>query len=217
MRLACRLAFTTFAFGCQVATPEDPIKDLPVEPVATAQDAKLPTAGAPKPKHRVEVVKASWPSAPPDDAAVRDMTSEARAAMETAIVPVLMPGGPLATGKQIAPELTRNAIVISKPTFLAWSSFTDDRALTVSLSSSVVVHQHAEVRPAAPTSSVRDGKPAWVLQNEGIWSVAWEEFGVWYVVELECSRPGEDARCKDDAAVRSVVESLRFVGPEAAR
>lgn len=213
MRLVCGLAFTTLLAACQVATPDGPIADGDAELAVGAPEAKSGALGDPaKPKHRVDVTRASWPDAAADQDVVAEMSPAAVSALPSAIVPLLLP-----SPKGALPELTRNATLMSKPTFVAWSTFTDDRSLTVSLSSSVVVHHHADVRAAAPTSSVRGGKPAWVLQNEGIWSAAWEEFGVWYVVEVECSRPGEDARCKDDTAVRGVVESLRFAGPEVAR
>ena len=207
MRLAHGLAFLSLLVGCQVATPGETVTDAAIEPLVTSPEAHV------KPKHRVEITQAAWPTTEADRSVVAEMTSDARATLPSAVVPVLMPSS---APKSVA-ELTRNATLMTKPTFVAWSSFADDRSLTVSLSSSVVVHQHAEVRAAQPTSTVRNGKPAWVLQNEGIWSVAWEEFSVWYVVELECSRPGEDTRCKDDTAVREIVEGLRFVGPEVSR
>jgi hypothetical protein len=109
--------------------------------------------------------------------------------------------------------LVEPAVVIAKPNFYAVSTRgTGEHAgLTVSVSSSRVAHRYAGVPAVRPTDSVR-GRPAWITQNEGIWSVSFDEHGVSYVVEVECDRPGDDPRCASDAAVRAIAESLAFVG-----
>lgn len=66
------------------------------------------------------------------------------------------------------------------------------------------------VAPALGRDSLR-GRPAWITQNEHVWVATWEENGVTYGVDLECGDV-DDARCKDDAYLREVVESLAFVG-----
>ena len=55
------------------------------------------------------------------------------------------------------------------------------------------------------------GRPAWITQNESIWSATWEENGVSYVAEVECSRP-TDARCQSPDVLVELTESLVFVG-----
>ena len=56
------------------------------------------------------------------------------------------------------------------------------------------------------------GRPATILVNEGIRSVAWEEDGAYWSLEVECFRAFEDARCTGDAyalAEAAALVSLR--------
>lgn len=72
----------------------------------------------------------------------------------------------------------------------------------------------AHRRPGVPSITGRDevrGRPAWITQNESIWSATWEEGGVSYVTELECSVP-TDARCQSADLLLELTESLAFVG-----
>jgi hypothetical protein len=89
----------------------------------------------------------------------------------------------------------------------------DDRedGVTVSLQANRLARRHAALPPALGRDVVR-GRDAWITQNEGIWSATWTEHGVSYVLEVECARPGEDARCASDAYVRALAEELVFVG-----
>jgi hypothetical protein len=71
-----------------------------------------------------------------------------------------------------------------------------------------VVHDQIQGPPAViPRVRVR-GRDALVQINEGIQSVAWDENGVYYVLEVECADPAGDAHCTDDAYARSMVEAL---------
>ncbi len=58
--------------------------------------------------------------------------------------------------------------------------------------------QAQEIGAAEGRVSVR-GRPATVLVNEGIRSVAWEEDGGFFSLEVECERPFEDVRCTEDS------------------
>jgi hypothetical protein len=49
--------------------------------------------------------------------------------------------------------------------------------------------------------------------NELAPELSWDAHGVSYSLTFECDRPGEDARCADDAYVRSLLADLRLVTP----
>ncbi|NUP11173.1 MAG: hypothetical protein HOW73_34440 [Polyangiaceae bacterium] len=154
----------------------------------------------------VEELHVAWPERSKIDAAVLSRApSEARDAISKAVVPVLLPR---------AGVLVEQARVVAKPAFVAASmdGSAEESGLHLSISATKIVHRHAGIDRVAPARSVRAGRPAWVLQNEGIWSVSWEENGVSYVVDLECARPSEDARCATEDRVLAIVEDLAFVG-----
>ena len=73
-------------------------------------------------------------------------------------------------------------------------------------------HRYPGMERIQPTHTVRQGKPAWVLPNEGIWSVSWEEMGVSYSLDVECERPKDDVRCQSADRAVAIVESLVLVG-----
>lgn len=111
-----------------------------------------------------------------------------------------------------APD-ARGATITSGPHFYAVSLPRDGHSLV--LHGVDVVHAEAEAMPldsaqaasAAPRATVR-GRPATMLVNEGIRSVAWEENGTHWSVEVECFRPFDDPRCTDDEYVLAEAAAL---------
>jgi hypothetical protein len=190
---------------CAACEPSSRGPDAPPAVDATESRDAAPTQSTAAISKNVEVARAVWPAREAIDRAVlAKLSSAARAAVELAPVPALVPA---------LSGLVEPAVVIAKPNFYAVSTrgMGDHAGLTVSVSSSRVSHRYEGVPAARPTDSVR-GRPAWLTQNEGIWSASFEEHGVSYVVEVECDRPGDDPRCASDATLRAIAESLAFVG-----
>jgi hypothetical protein len=213
MKYALLLALGV-SWGCLAPSPKE--RNEPMETTTSTLQSQPKENGGPAgdgvgPATRhggtIDLKRVQWPDAASCLIHARAaLTSSAREQVDNAVLPVLLPSDA---------ALAHNATVIARPTFIAVSTRTDDKSLTVSVSASNVVHRYQGMEKATPTSKVRGGKPAWVLQNEGIWSVAWNEHGIDYVLELECAAPGTDARCADDTAVRQFAEELVFVGGSA--
>ena len=199
------------SWGCLAPSPKErnePMENATSELQSQPKEQGVPAGDGLGPKARtggtVDLKRVQWPDAASVNQAARAaLTDAARENVDTAVLPVMLPSDAV---------LAHNATVIARPTFIAVSTRTDDKSLTVSVSASNVVHRYQGMEKASPTSTVRGGKPAWVLQNEGIWSVSWKEHGIDYVLELECAAPGTDQRCADDATVRRLAEELVYVG-----
>ncbi len=154
----------------------------------------------------LDQLRVSWPDRSTVDAAVvASLSEDARVRVARSTVPVMLPADL---------DLTRAARVVDKPQFTtaAFSDRETGKGVSVFVSATKVAHRYGHIRPAERASQVRGGKPAWVLENESIWSVSWDEHGVSYVLEVECARPSEDPRCASPDFALSLVESLRFVG-----
>lgn len=143
--------------------------------------------------------KIQWPARERVDATARAaLPREAAEKVDASDVPVLVP----------ARALERVTLVV-EPGYFAFSGWDGELR--------VYVEGHAQVKNVdvgkapAPTDQVR-GVPAWVSENEGIRYVSFFENGASYVVDVECARVAEDARCADDKTVRALTESLAFVG-----
>ncbi len=138
-------------------------------------------------------------TAPAQGGALAAMTPEARDVVGSASVPFLL----------LPPPYAEVAVATSGPRWSALSARAGE--LTVSLHGSDLAHDAqltlAEVQRAEPTASVR-GARARVLVNEGIRSVAWNERGVDWSLEVECFHPDTDARCSEDAFLLDLASRL---------
>jgi hypothetical protein len=143
--------------------------------------------------------RVAWPAAV-DQAARSALSAEARAAVDGATMPVL-----LVATDEVLP--VTNLVV--KDRFYAQSARRE--GLTVSLHGTRTSHAYPGLGSARGNRSVR-GHDALVTQNEGIWSAAWIEGEVAYVVEVEC-QARDDARCLSEHYVLELAEAVRFVGP----
>lgn len=127
------------------------------------------------------------------------MTPEARDVVSASAVSFLLLPEPYA----------HLAIATSGPHWSALSA--RDGELTVSLHGTDETHDAqltlAETQRAEPRAMVR-GQRARVLVNEGIRSVAWNEEGVDWSLEVECYQPDQDRRCTADAFVLDLAEHL---------
>ena len=134
-----------------------------------------------------------------DQAALQQLPARSREAVAAARLPVLVVDDA---------RLLAAAVVMSEPRWTAVSSRSD--GITVSLHATAVRHRFEHIAPHAGRSEVR-GTPAWVTQNEGIWSAAWTEGGVAYSLELECDTL-PDPRCDDSALLLELATKLVVVG-----
>ncbi len=162
-------------------------------------NGELPTRSRDVPVDKAtDVQRVSWPARAAVDAATfGQLPAEARAEVAKSQIPVLVPAAMASTAK-----------LVVRPAFTAVSitGTGEHLGLTVSVSATRVAHRYQN------TPRAKGDKPAWITQNELIWSATWRENGVSYVVEVECARPSEDPRCASDAFLRTVVEDLSFVG-----
>jgi len=105
------------------------------------------------------------------------------------------------------------SVVTAGPHFYAVSVHRDGHSLALhgvdQVHAQVLDEGATEVRgaPNGANSTVR-GRPATILVNEGIRSVAWEEDGAFWSVECECDRPFDDPRCTQDAYLLREADAL---------
>jgi len=92
--------------------------------------------------------------------------------------------------------------------YATWAKH-DGLVVTLNVSGEARVYPH--VKPFEGNERVRD-QPAFVTQNETIWSVTWVENGVAYDLGLECESPTMP-ECQDSAFAMGLAEDLAYVGP----
>jgi hypothetical protein len=218
-----------------VACDAPPTSTDAADPAENAEVAE-PTDGAsrgkpgtrPSVQERLVEKNVRWPAASAIDAPARArfVTADAEK-VDLSGVPVMAPARGLeargAEGRADAPFA--KATVVTRPDWftlaLKDADFEQQRlagrapgargaGLSVFVQGHRTARRLADVPPTLGRHTVR-GRPAWITQNEGVWSATWEEHGATYAVDLECGDP-EDARCANDAVLRDVAESLVFVG-----
>lgn len=93
-------------------------------------------------------------------------------------------------------------------------------AASISLSDlTIAIHGNANRHPPPPGEVLRHastlrGVPATVSRNELIRVATWEERGVAWSLDIECSnRPDLDARCVQEDYLRALADSLVEVRP----
>lgn len=188
------LAFA--AMACD-AGPVEPLQ--PSTRAATAErppDRARVLGGEPVPR----VVQ--WPAHSELEPVLRErLSAEANGAIADAQVPVLVPS---------SETLLERLQIMNGPTWTAvWSA---GDGTTIALHASGAARTHPGIAAVSPRDTVR-GLPGFVTQNEGIWVASWIEHGVAYDLSVECDHRRAGA-CGDDAFVRELAASLRYVGPE---
>jgi len=208
--------FGASLFGACDSPPAEPETEAEAEVLLTTAPAALPPARVSKPAahaehaqgeghHAVDLLHVDWPArASIDRPVVERLPTAERAKLGRAPVPVLVPR---------SPGLTDKLELVVRSQFVAASidGAGEHKGVHVFVSATKVAHRYDDVTPLQRTHTVRT-HPAWVLQNEGIWSATWEEHGVSYLVEVECAEPGSDARCGNANYTLRLAEDLAFVG-----
>ncbi|MCA9620815.1 MAG: hypothetical protein KC731_17450 [Myxococcales bacterium] len=185
--------------GCnQEPTPPHALPEGVSEPAPAAAPVEV------APQARLVDHEVTWPSETVAQKALEALPAAAREAVPRSRVPVLV----------IArPELLAATALIVKPRWTALHSRAD--GVTVNLQALRTARRYDHIPPARGTARVR-GKDAWITQNEGIWSAAWEEGGVGYSLEVACDAAG-DARCESSHYTETLAAELAYVGGEGAR
>jgi hypothetical protein len=165
-----------------------------------APETSTPASSTGEPSQSVGEV--TWPSASEvSTKALAKLSPEAQRVVARSPVPALVVDEDGMAGA---------ATLMAKQEWYAMS--TRGEGVTVSLHATKRAHRYPHIAPAEPTGKwqVR-GRNARVMENERIWSVAWEEGGVAYSLEVECARL-PDPRCEDDTYVMQLARQLAFVG-----
>lgn len=118
--------------------------------------------------------------------------------LSTEDIPVLLPR---------APHLRRDTFVTSGPGWVSVSMKGQGLHL------SVLARTRAEVRPAlARQVPPCDGECVRTSRSDAITSVAFQRYGVAYLLDVECERAAADPRCADEAFALGVYEELALAG-----
>ncbi len=194
------VTFAVLAVGLAGCASVDAPDATPREGAAQvdAWKAAAPSRGQMIRAERVARV-VQWPAVDAVDAQlVAGLEPELAQAVAAAPLPVLLPS---------ALPLQRAKLMHGTDWWALWAQH-DGITLTLNASGSARVYPH--LRGARNPHTVR-GVEGLVTQNESVWSAAWVEHGVAYMLGIECADPTMPA-CSDDARVRELTESLVFVG-----
>jgi hypothetical protein len=175
---------------------------LPLLLVACRRDP-APPAAAPATPPTVVAPSPPSPLAPADPRRLRDLLRpESRRELDAATVPLLLPRDE---------RMVAVAVVTAGPRWVAASIPLAD--LTVSIHGNANRHEPPPGEVLRHASTLR-GVPATVSRNELIRVATWEENGVAWSLEVECSnRPDLDARCVQEDYLRALAASLVEVRP----
>ena len=81
---------------------------------------------------------------------------------------------------------------------------------------SVVLHgtsiAHRRVEAPVTTRAAGAPDPGLVIPSEGTLRLTWEQYGVFYFLDIICRDPASDPRCSDPEYARSLRDDLAFVG-----
>jgi hypothetical protein len=235
-RTLSTLLLSVAAFGCDGAEvggpassshgpdaePANASRSEPAQPVAqpvaqrVAQRVAQPVAPA---AERIVARTVQWPATSKVDLAVRALLRDTDLrAIERSGVPVLAPSDArlfgsslvVATPQWFTIALKDEAYAAELEARRVGLAPTGEPGLSLFVQGTRLSHRV----PGIPAVTGRDrvrGRAAWITQNESIWSATWEENGVTYVAEVECSQPADD-RCASAAVLTELVEGLTFVG-----
>lgn len=197
------LAVAALVCACRQEAPPEP--SLPAPPAPARPAAPPPPATSAQPLAAQGDPSRAAPAAvsPSRARALRDvMRPASRAALDATTVPLLLPD-------DLA--LAATAVVTSGERWVAASIAQGDHTIAIHATRETMAPPQD---PPAHRSRLR-GVPATVSANEGVRVATWMEGGVAYMIDVECTRPAEDARCTEEGFVRALAE--RLVRVEAAR
>jgi hypothetical protein len=134
------------------------------------------------------------------------ISEKTRAEIAKSPVPVLWPS-----------EGLTGAVLVAEQVYYSVSGYQDltlpngevSRA-TVTVQGTIVTHN--EERVDNVQNLVVRGQRAHITRNEEIVTTTWVEGGVYYAVDIECSKSTVDERCTRDTFVRAIADGLVKLG-----
>jgi hypothetical protein len=129
------------------------------------------------------------------------LSEEARAAVDAATLPVLLPRDA---------SLLTGAVVTRGPTWYAASLHPAGHHITIN-GRKLAVHQPALANDV-PEDERRQPGETTLSRTHGIVSVAFDAFGASYTLDVECEAPTSDERCTQDDYALSLVRDLGVAG-----
>ena len=183
------------------ATPPPPVAEAVAkrDPPERPRDATSPDGAASRgqrPGYRVREI--SWPAPEAIDALFRESLPAAlKEAIDRSRVPVLLPRH-LATSAELYPGAH-------------WYT-----ASNMGSDPLVIIHgtniAHRGVEPRLPARATGAPDPGRVTPSDGTLRLTWEQYGVFYFLDIVCRDPAGDSRCSDPEYARSLRDALAFVG-----
>jgi hypothetical protein len=129
------------------------------------------------------------------------LSDDARAAVEAATLPVLLPRDA---------SLLTGAVVTRGPTWYAASLHPAGHHITIN-GRKLAVHQPSLANDV-PEDQRRQPGETTLSRTHGIVDVAFEAFGASYTLNVECEAPTSDVRCTEDEYALSLVRDLGVAG-----
>jgi hypothetical protein len=171
--------------------------------VACAQKDNQPSAqgGKPQPAKVETSLRSKDPSV-----ILSGISEKTRAEIAKSPVPVLWPSEGLA-----------GAVFVGEPVFYSVSGYQDVTLSNGEASRATVTVQgtsvtHNEERVDNVQNLTLHGQRAHITRNEEIVSATWVEGGVYYTVDVECSKVSADERCSRDTFVSAIADGLVKLG-----
>lgn len=146
-----------------------------------------------------------WPKAIQDNEVRTALTPELVTQIDSASLPVLIPGDP---------EFLEKLTIRSSSSFYSASLFEPNLGISFSIMGTRLAFVPPSTAPSLEKGALGDtvrGVPASIRQSEGMWSLTWEQYGAAYLIKLDCDT-NVTTRCEDDSYLRVLAEELAFVG-----
>lgn len=210
----CVLGLLLGSVGCSEPNPDTeqvnsqqvsaPVESAPVEKVQPAADPDFDpereraTKKTWQERHaaQTQVAEIDWTSVDQEVPMEVTLDVDQRETLRRAEVPVLLPDNQM---------LLESATYTAQSDWYAAAMEGDGVSVYVSGTRLEFVHPSIDERQV-------DADEPRVTQNELIMTLSLKRWGAAYVVEVECDRPSEDARCEDEGYVREIGRSLGLAG-----
>ncbi len=192
--------------GAVISGPQGPANSALGAPIASrpAPEGAADFDKRPDITTRMNLREIDWDAASAHSAlAASSLDADARAALASAVVPVLLPNDP---------ELLAKARVTTGPNWYAVSMDLGDHLVYVQGSRTSFELEQVELDRAGDDLTKR---PYLLTRTHQIITMAFERFGAGYGIDIECARPMDDKRCTEDAYARTLWDKLAVVPAEA--
>jgi hypothetical protein len=169
---------------------------------AQKESQPLPSQSSPQPAKVETSLRSKEPAV-----ILAGVSEKTRAEIAKSPVAVLWPGTGLA-----------GAVFVGEPVFYSVSGYQDQTLpngetsrATITVQGTRATHNEEPVDVSKIQNVLAHGQRAHITRNEEIVTVTWVEAGIYYSVDVECSR-NVDERCTRDAFVREIADGLVRLG-----